>query len=173
MPSLAKASIPGDLIVVEDASPPHQTLQLRQQHDAFLLFRIGAADHCSGGAGAGVEGEVGHVGGDGDVEEVSGGELHPVFEGLAPVHHCDAFQHVDRGLMRGVFVGFRAASGRDGQEVHADAGRADGFSGDAGVLGEALFAVEGVGRAQFAAGGHGRLRMGMGMARDYHGARTG
>lgn len=130
----------GDLASTMKVLAPHQPLQLRQQHHAFLFVRVGAADHGSRGAGAGVEGEMGHVGG--DVEEVSGLDLHPVLQVVAPVHHCDAVQHVDRGFVRGVFVGTGAASGRNSEKVHADAGRADGFSGDAGVVGEALFAVE-------------------------------
>lgn len=148
----------------------HQMLQFRQKHHAFLLVRVGAADDRRGLAGAGVEGEMRHVGG--DVEQVSGGDLHSVLKAVAPIHHRCALKHVDRGFVRGVFVGTGAASGRNGEKVHADAGRADGFSGDAGVVGEALFAVEGVGRAQFAAGGHGGLRMGMRMQADYHAAVT-
>lgn len=57
---------------------PHQSLQLRQQHHAFLLMRVGAGDHRRCRTGAGVEGEVAHVGG--DVEDVSCDDCHRVYE---------------------------------------------------------------------------------------------
>lgn len=147
---------------------PHEPLQLRQKHHALLLVRVGAADDSRRRSGAGVEGQVGHA--CWDVEEVSGHHLHPMLQPLAPVHHRDTLQHVDRGLVRRVFVRLGAAARRDRQQVHADAGRAHGFGGNPGVVGKALLAIKGIGRAQFLALGHGKLRMDMGLRPDYHGA---
>jgi hypothetical protein len=147
--------------LASNSSLRHQRLQFRQQDDAFLFVRVGAADHGSGGAGAGVVGQVGHVGG--DVEQLACGDFHRVLKALAPVHDGGAFQYVDGGFMRLVFVRFSAASGRDGQQVHADGGGADGFGGDAFVIGEALFAGIQSGWAKFAALDHNILgRKGVG-----------
>ena len=45
-------------------------LQFRQQNHAFLFVRIGPCDDGACGGAAGVEGQVGHVGG--DVEKIAG-----------------------------------------------------------------------------------------------------
>ena len=71
----------------------HLHPQFRPGH-TFLFMRIGAGDRGCRRAGAAVEGQMGHVGG--DLEDVDGGEVHCVLKGLAPVHDGDTLAHVGR-----------------------------------------------------------------------------
>jgi len=117
--------------------------QLRQKHDALLLIGIGPGDDGHNGFGrAGVVGQVWDVGG--DIEEVAGSNDGVVFETLSMPHAGFAGERVDGSLVRGVFVGMRASSGRDGNELHVEVLRADRFSGDADRVLQTLFAGEGL-----------------------------
>lgn len=108
----------------------HQGLQLRPQHHALLPMRVGSGDDGNRVAGAGVEGEVGHVG---------GYDFHRVLKGLAQVHDCCALPHVNGGFVRGVFVGLCEASTGDGQQVLANGAGARRLLVDAVTKGKPLF----------------------------------
>src|ERR1700730_9818746 len=117
-------------------------LEVREEDDALLLVGVGAGD--DGGAvlgGAGVVGEVGHVGG--DVEEVGGFDDVVVLQLLSVPHAGDAAEDVEGGLVGGVFVGLGAASGGHAEELHVDGVGADGLGGDGGRGHQALLALGG------------------------------
>lgn len=129
-----------------------EVVEVGEEDDAFLFVGIGAGDDGDDGVGeAGVVGQVGHVGG--DVEEVTLVDDGVVFEVMSVPDAGGALEGVDGGFVGGVFVGLGAASGRDGDELHVDAGGADGFGGDGDVVLESLLADEGFAGLDEAAGG--------------------
>ena len=139
-------------------------VEVGQQDDALLFVGVGAGDDGDGVfRRARVVGQVRHVGG--DVEKITWLELVVVFELVAVPHAANAAEQVDRGFVRGVFVGLGAAAGRDGEQLHVDGLGTHRFRGDGGGIHEALFALEGFARADEPAGGVG----GGGFADGRHG----
>jgi hypothetical protein len=131
-----------------------ERVEIGQEDDALLLIGVGAGDDGDGRfRGAGVVGQVWDVGR--DVEEVGGVELDVVLEVRAVPHSADAAEHVDGAFMGGVFVGFGAAAGRDGEQLHVEGLGTDALRGDGRGVHEALFALEGLAGVDEVAGGVG------------------
>ncbi len=117
-------------------------VQVGQEDYAFLFVGIGAGD--DGDCvfrGARVVREMGHV--RRDVEEVSGAKQDVLLELIAVPHAANSAEHVDRAFVGGVFVGFRAATRRDGEELHVDGLRTYGLGGDGWGVHQALLALVG------------------------------
>ena len=89
-----------------------------QQNHAFLLVGIGSGDEGAGGFVGGVIGLVGDAGG--NLNIVSG--FHPVLEFKvgSMEKFGDALQHINRGFVGLVVMGFGGSAGRHHQQVHAD-----------------------------------------------------
>jgi len=107
----------------------HQILKFGQESHAFLFVRIGAGDDGNSLDLAGVDRQVRDT--SGDVDQIARIGGHKVFKLVAPVHHGIALHDVDRRFMAFVQMGLGAATGRDAQDVHADALRSGGFASDA------------------------------------------
>ena len=88
-------------------------VQLGQKDDALLFVGVGAGDDSDDGfSGAGVVGKMRDVGG--DVEEVAGADDGVMLKALAVSDTGFTGEGVDRGLMRGMFVGPGTAAGGNG-----------------------------------------------------------
>ena len=144
-----------------------ESLEVRKEDYAFLFVGVGAGDDSDGAFGsARVVGEMRHV--CRDIEEVRGAEQDVLLQLIAVPHATDSTEHVDGALVRGVFVGFGAATRRDGQHLHVDGLRTDGLRGDSGGVHEALLALKGFAGTYEPAGGSD----GPGFRRGWHGYRV-
>jgi hypothetical protein len=122
-------------------------VEFRQEHDAFLLVRIGAGDDRGRRLGlAQIVRQVRHVGG--NVDEVALAVDHVLLEPFTVPHADVAAQHVDGGFMLFVLVRLRPRAGRDRHELHMDGGGADCLGRDRRGVGKALLADEGLARLE-------------------------